>query len=263
MSVVRSVMYFVEQPAVAAAWWAEFLGVPADHLLRDDSFFYFDVEGVEFGFHLADPELNPQGASSVVYLRVGDHAAAVARSTSHGARLHRGPLDVDEGRVIAQFLDPFGNVFGLDGSRGDEPPATLDGDVVLGVVELHELLESLDPVLLDGEFVFVSTPPSEFVEGAVAMVKEVEGLTFVLRREDADRQSFEYEFVAAWITLRVTSALDGVGLTAAVSTALARAGISCNVLAGFHHDHLLVPFTRRDEALLVVRELTRASLYTQ
>ena len=55
------------------------------------------------------------------------------------------------------------------------------------------------------------------------------------------------------------SALDAVGLTAAVSRALADAGLSCNVLAGLHHDHLLVPAGRAEEALAVLRELSRAA----
>ena len=45
------------------------------------------------------------------------------------------------------------------------------------------------------------------------------------------------------------STLEQVGLTALFSRALADAGISCNVLAGVHHDHLLVPADRADEAL--------------
>jgi hypothetical protein len=53
----------------------------------------------------------------------------------------------------------------------------------------------------------------------------------------------------------VHSALDAVGLTAAVSRALADAGVSCNVIAGAHHDHLLVPFERGEEALAVLRGL--------
>jgi hypothetical protein len=55
----------------------------------------------------------------------------------------------------------------------------------------------------------------------------------------------------------VHSALDAVGLTAAVSTALADAGLSCNVIAGYHHDHLLVPADRVAEALAVLSDLSR------
>ena len=51
------------------------------------------------------------------------------------------------------------------------------------------------------------------------------------------------------------SALDAVGLTAAVAGALAEAGISCNVLAGAHHDHLLVPVDRADDALVALAQL--------
>jgi uncharacterized protein len=34
-----------------------------------------------------------------------------------------------------------------------------------------------------------------------------------------------------------------------VTSALADLGIACNVLVGYHHDHLLVPFDRAEEAV--------------
>jgi hypothetical protein len=63
--------------------------------------------------------------------------------------------------------------------------------------------------------------------------------------------------VAGWITLRVTSALDAVGLTAAVAGELAQAGLSCNVIAGYHHDHLFVPYDRAPSAVAVLEALAR------
>ena len=68
-----------------------------------------------------------------------------------------------------------------------------------------------------------------------------------------------YDFVAAWVTLEVHSELEAVGLTAAVSRALTQARISCNVLAGFHHDHLLVPVGDAARALEVLSELSAAN----
>ena len=53
----------------------------------------------------------------------------------------------------------------------------------------------------------------------------------------------------AWLTLTVHSSLEAIGLTAAVSARLADEGIACNVLAGYHHDHLLVPVERADDAV--------------
>ena len=55
------------------------------------------------------------------------------------------------------------------------------------------------------------------------------------------------------------SALEAVGLTAAVSRALADEGISCNVIAGLRHDHLLVPAADGDAALASLRRLVAAA----
>lgn len=60
----------------------------------------------------------------------------------------------------------------------------------------------------------------------------------------------------ACITLTVHSALDSVGLTALVATRLAEQQISCNVIAGYHHDHLLVPADRADDAVALLTGLS-------
>ena len=53
----------------------------------------------------------------------------------------------------------------------------------------------------------------------------------------------------ARIFLGVHSSLEAVGLTAVLSSRLAEAGISANVVAGLFHDHLFVPWDRREEAI--------------
>jgi hypothetical protein len=53
----------------------------------------------------------------------------------------------------------------------------------------------------------------------------------------------------------VRSSLSAVGLTAALSAALSEAGISANIVAALHHDHLFVPWDRRQEALRCIEAL--------
>jgi hypothetical protein len=81
-----------------------------------------------------------------------------------------------------------------------------------------------------------------------AMVREDEGLSVVVELEAALAAGREVGFEAAWLTLDVESDLEAVGLTAAVSGALAAEQIACNVIAGLRHDHLLVPIDAAERA---------------
>ena len=127
-----------------------------------------------------------------------------------------------------------------------------------GLTDLQEMLKTLLPTQRAGEFVFVAVDAVAARRlPAEAMIFEDEAVTVVLHRSDADAAGLRYEYVAAWITLGVQSALEGVGLTAAVSTALADAGVSCNMLAGYHHDHTLVPFGQAELALSALGALSR------
>ncbi|MFC8276581.1 ACT domain-containing protein [Streptomyces sp. NPDC057271] len=122
--------------------------------------------------------------------------------------------------------------------------------------DLTRLVAGMRPELNPGRYVFTTVDgPAPAGVDPIATVAESEGLTLVVRQEEADDAGLAYDYVAAWITLRIHSALDAVGLTAAVSRELARAGLSCNVVAGFHHDHLFVEHTRSEEALAVLKDL--------
>ena len=95
--------------------------------------------------------------------------------------------------------------------------------------------------------------PADMV--VAATVDEAEGMTTVLAVADAERLGVHPEFVAAWLTVVANTALDVVGLTAAIASALAAEDIACNVLAGYHHDHLLVPLDKAERALAVLNAL--------
>ncbi|QNK79874.1 ACT domain-containing protein [Nakamurella sp. PAMC28650] len=124
------------------------------------------------------------------------------------------------------------------------------------VADLSELLRLLEPELHSGEYLYCSVEevPSGIVP--VVMIAETEGITLVIPREQAEQLGLPGIFPCAWITLRVPSALDAVGLTAAVSTALTRDGISCNISAGYHHDHLFVPVDRARDTMAVLAALS-------
>ena len=126
-----------------------------------------------------------------------------------------------------------------------------------GETSLTTLLRSMSPQLNAGEYVFCTLRDAQMPDG-LAMVgsfREQEGLTVILERSDAEQAGFSFDYVAAWITLNVHSALEAVGLTAAFATALGKAGISCNVIAGYYHDHLFVGQADAERAMQVLRDL--------
>lgn len=122
-------------------------------------------------------------------------------------------------------------------------------------------LPHLEPQLHQGTFAFVTVPVGSDLGGldVVATMREDEGLTVVLPLAQAEQRGFEVALACAWLTLRVASALDAVGLTAAFARVLADQSIACNVIAGTHHDHVFVPVERGGDALQCLQDLQRRS----
>lgn len=117
----------------------------------------------------------------------------------------------------------------------------------------------MEPCLHKGDYVFCTVPSLSGLEAAqlAGMFREEEGFTVIIEKALADKLQLPYSFVAAWITLTVHSSLQAVGLTAAFSSALAAAGISCNVVAAFYHDHIFVPRKYADLAMDILGRFAR------
>jgi predicted enzyme related to lactoylglutathione lyase len=115
---IRCIMVFAVDPVRSARWWADVLGAQVrEHGDESDetTYAWFDVSGVEYGFHPADDDRNPRGGSPVIYWQVDNLRAARDHLLAEGCTPHRGPLRIDQHRQICQLIDPFGTVFGLDG----------------------------------------------------------------------------------------------------------------------------------------------------
>ena len=119
-----------------------------------------------------------------------------------------------------------------------------------------DMVRQMDPALNPGEWVFIrtNTPLPQGIQPLMTF-REDEGLTAIMSRDTADTHELTYDLITAWLTLRVASSLEGVGLTAAVSSALADHGIACNIVAAFTHDHLFVPARDANRALDVLQTL--------
>ncbi|AUX77033.1 MULTISPECIES: ACT domain-containing protein [Sinorhizobium] len=129
-----------------------------------------------------------------------------------------------------------------------------------GDTDLRHLLGGMNPILGEGEYVYCTVEGDAafwFALEPIGTFREVEGLTLILERSKADAARLSYGPVLRQITLSVHSALEAVGLTAAVSAALTRAGISANVVAAYYHDHIFVPAADAERALEALQELSR------
>ncbi|WP_024768241.1 ACT domain-containing protein [Aquimarina macrocephali] len=127
-----------------------------------------------------------------------------------------------------------------------------------GETNLTTLIRNMSPVLQAGEFVFSTVKNTDNIprEDSIGEFKEQEGVTIILDRKKAEQLNLSYEYIASWITLKIHSSLDAVGLTAIFSTELAKHKISCNVIAGYYHDHIFVDKKDENKAISVLKKLS-------
>ena len=127
------------------------------------------------------------------------------------------------------------------------------------IEDLETLLRTLSPRLRDGDYVFCSVDGG-LVEHAdldpLASFREEEGLSLILERSVAETAGFTFDGVFRLLTLEVRSSLLAIGLTAAITKCLTEHGISANVIAATHHDHILVPAAQADRALAALQALS-------
>lgn len=131
-----------------------------------------------------------------------------------------------------------------------------------GVTNLQQLIANMEPVLNEGEYVFATVTSLEGIprNSTICEIQEKEGTTLILSKVNAEKLGLSFEYIAAWITLNIHSSLEAVGLTAAFATELGNHNISCNVVAGYYHDHIFVDIKDAQKAMEVLWEMTKSDL---
>lgn len=127
-----------------------------------------------------------------------------------------------------------------------------------GETSLQTLINQMEPVLNQGEYVFVTVEDMTSIPTTViiSLMKEQEGYTLIMSKSNAEKLDLSFDYIASWITLNIHSSLEAVGLTAAFSSALAAENISCNVIAGYYHDHIFVDCKDQDKALQALKGMS-------
>ena len=129
-----------------------------------------------------------------------------------------------------------------------------------GETNLSKLLQSMQPVLCPGEYVFcsISDRDNRYSQlDAIGQFRESEGITLILQREQADAANIYYISVFSMITLAVHSSLEAVGFLAAITTKLAEHKIAVNPVSAYYHDHLFVPVSRTQEVMILLQEFSK------
>ena len=126
------------------------------------------------------------------------------------------------------------------------------------------MIAGMAPSRVPGRFCFCTTKDQDLaargVSVALASFRETEGLSLILSLDMAASLGFATDLPMALISLRVHSSLEGVGLTAAVATKLAQAGIACNMVAAYYHDHVFVPEADAEAAMELLLDLARTPM---
>lgn len=129
------------------------------------------------------------------------------------------------------------------------------------------MLAGMTPTLKEGRYFFCTTGdttiPAALANRCLALFREDEGTALVLTEQDAREYALDLSMPMSRIVLEVFSALDGVGLTAGVATALADQGIPCNMVAAYYHDHMFVPEPMAHRAIEILTDLQRRSGSTE
>lgn len=120
------------------------------------------------------------------------------------------------------------------------------------------LLRDMAPTLMLPHYVFCTFADLRLPDGAdaICLFREAEELTEIIEKSTDEALRLTWSFEARLITLKICSDLTAVGFLSAICTSLARAGIPCNAVSAYYHDHLFVPVSPAMQAMDVLHSLT-------
>ncbi len=104
---LRSLIYPAPDLKKSKNWWIRILG--KEPYFDDGGYVGFDIGGYEIGLNSFSEELK----GPITYIGVSNLLIATEEMKSNGAQVLMDPMDVGGGILLADFISPQGEVFGL------------------------------------------------------------------------------------------------------------------------------------------------------
>lgn len=124
---------------------------------------------------------------------------------------------------------------------------------------LQQILQQLNPSISTDTFVFVAINNQSLLKALgydpIAFFKEPEGITLVLRKEEADNNMLAYDKELCRITFNAPYHFECAGFNAIIASALAKAGIGVTPLKTLYKRSLLVDKDDAHTALEILRSV--------
>lgn len=101
---------------------------------------------------------------------------------------------------------------------------------------------------------------TEILDSIVCVFREEEALTVVFSEdvkadiEESSEEDIQGPF--AMITMTVQTDLNAIGILAKITAELAKEKIAVNAFSAYHHDHIFVPYDKKDAAVALIKPLS-------
>lgn len=112
---IAAVMIHTPAPAAALAWYEKAFPAARRVSLEASGFTFLQIGELRIEFVPADAKVSAGPSGTVVYWEVEDFEISLRELQALGARLYRGPMAIENGQVMCQVQDPWGNCIGIRG----------------------------------------------------------------------------------------------------------------------------------------------------
>lgn len=113
---IAAVMVHVPQVEAALAWYKRAFPEAVQSRAEPSKFEFLSIGGIQLELVPSDEKVSSGACGSVVYWLVPAFEVALAHMQSIGAKLYRGPMQIEANVTMCQVQDPWGNCIGIRGS---------------------------------------------------------------------------------------------------------------------------------------------------
>ncbi len=98
-------------------WYQKAFLMAKVNYLKEFDFTVLDINGFSLEIVQADDKVSAGKSGVILYWSVDSLNATMKHFDAMGTRLYRGPLNIENGLLMCQLEDPFGNLIGLRGCK--------------------------------------------------------------------------------------------------------------------------------------------------